>query len=87
MVDQSTLPPVINTSPLIFLTKADLLNLLHLRYATVLVPEIVVAEIGYYGPLNSSYQTITNTDWLKIIRECQVNNATLSKSKAQGAQG
>lgn len=61
-------PPVINTSPLIFLSKADLLPLLQTRYVSVLVPEIVLAEIVQPGPLNETYQAIQQTDWLTIIK-------------------
>ncbi|MFH7243594.1 MAG: DUF3368 domain-containing protein [Spirulina sp.] len=63
----AALPPVINTSPLIFLTKADLLSLLQVRYVTVLVPTIVVQEIQQYGPLDTTAQTIQRTDWLTIV--------------------
>lgn len=62
-----TFAPVINTSPLIFLSKADLLPLLQFRYTIVLVPEIVLTEIGHYGPMNETYQTIKQTEWLKIV--------------------
>jgi predicted nucleic acid-binding protein len=58
---------VINTSPLIFLSKADLLPLLRTHYASVLVPEIVLAEILQHGPLNETYQTIQQTDWLTVV--------------------
>lgn len=56
------LSPVINTSPLIFLTKADLLTLLQTRYTTVLVSATVAKEIQQYGPLDVTYQTIQKTD-------------------------
>lgn len=61
------IPPVINTSPLIFLTKADLLTLLQTRYTTVLVPTTVAKEIQQYGPLDVTYQTIQKTDWLTMV--------------------
>lgn len=60
-------PPVINTSPLIFLSKADLLSLLHVRYPTVLVPATVVQEIQQYGPLDTTAQTLQTTAWLTVV--------------------
>ncbi|ASC71170.1 hypothetical protein XM38_021200 [Halomicronema hongdechloris C2206] len=63
----AALPPIINTSPLIFLTKADLLSLLQIRYATVLVPDIVVQEIRQYGPLDNTAQILQKTDWLTVV--------------------
>jgi len=52
---------------LIFLTKADLLSLLQVRYVTVLVPTIVVQEIQQYGPLDTTAQAIQRTDWLTSV--------------------
>ena len=60
-------PPVINTSPLIFLTKADLLTLLQTRYTTVLVPATVAMEIRQYGAQDITYRTIQKTDWLTVV--------------------
>ena len=60
-------PPVINTSPLIFLSKADLLSLLHVRYPIVLVPATVVQEIQQYGPLDTTAQTLQTTAWLTVV--------------------
>ncbi|MDA0267770.1 MAG: DUF3368 domain-containing protein [Cyanobacteria bacterium] len=60
-------PPVINTSPLIFLSKADLLSLLHVRYPTVLVPATVVQEIQQYGPLDTTARTLQTTAWLTVV--------------------
>lgn len=48
-MDELAVPPIINASPLIFLTKADLLSLLQYRYDTVLVTSTVAKEIGQYG--------------------------------------
>jgi predicted nucleic acid-binding protein len=66
-VTETAPPPVINTSPLIFLSKADLLSLLRVRYPTVLVPATVVQEIQQYGPLDPTTQTLKTTDWLTVV--------------------
>jgi predicted nucleic acid-binding protein len=39
-------PAVVNASPLIFLTRAGLLDLLQLLSSEIIVPEIVASEIG-----------------------------------------
>ncbi|WP_233258436.1 hypothetical protein [[Phormidium] sp. ETS-05] len=41
--------PAINTSPLIFLSKANLLNLLQIVSSKIIVPEAVATEILAYG--------------------------------------
>ncbi len=41
--------PAINTSPLIFLSKANLLNLLQIVSPQIIVPEAVATEIQAYG--------------------------------------
>jgi len=66
VIEQSP-PPVINTSPLIFLTKADLLYLLEARYSTVLLPSTVANEIQQYGTSDLTYQVIQSNDWLVTV--------------------
>ncbi len=68
MTDLSApLPPVIDTSPLIFLTKAQHLELLQLSYSTVLVPKTVAFEIRQYGPTDITWQSLQNKNWLKTV--------------------
>ena len=68
MAEQSTtLPPVIDASPLIFLTKADYLHLLQLTYPTVFVPQVVATEIQQYGEADPAFQAVQTTDWLLVI--------------------
>lgn len=62
-----TPPPVIDTSPLIFLTKADYLHLLQFSYPKVLVPQIVALEIQQYGEADPTFQTLQATEWLVAI--------------------
>ena len=72
---EAALPPVINTSPLIFLTKADLLSLLHIRYSTVLVPTTVLYELQRYGALDTTSPAIQQTGWFTIVETPQPSPA------------
>jgi len=57
-------PPVVNTSPLIILTRAGLLNALRLLADTILVPTAVVTEVDVRGPNDPTVRAIAETDWL-----------------------
>jgi len=60
--------PVINTSPLIFLTKANQLDLLQqVVNKEVLVPVAVEAEIQQYGNEDITRQALAQTSWLVVI--------------------
>lgn len=61
-------PPVIDASPLIFLTKADLLALLQYRYEVVLVTSTVATEIKRYGQTDITYRLLQSTEWLKVVK-------------------
>lgn len=68
MVDSSkSLPPVINASPLILLTKAGLLDLLQLLSTEVLVPAAVVTEIEQYGEMDVTARALAQTNWLVVV--------------------
>ncbi|NJO66758.1 MAG: hypothetical protein HC832_04555 [Leptolyngbyaceae cyanobacterium RM1_405_57] len=59
MVEQSSgaeTPPVIDSSPLILLAKANWLGLLQMFYPEVLVPSTVAAEIRQYGITDVTFQ-------------------------------
>ena len=58
--------PAINTSPLIFLSKANLLNLLQIVSPQIIVPEAVAIEIQAYGETDVTAQTLAATDWLVV---------------------
>lgn len=58
--------PVINTSPLIFLTKGGYLNLLKILSPIVIVPQAVATEIKAYGANDLTYQQLNQTDWLEV---------------------
>lgn len=58
--------PAINASPLIFLSKANLIDLLKIFSPTIIVPEAVALEIQAYGETDITAQALAETDWLVI---------------------
>lgn len=59
---------VVNASPLIFLTRAGLLDLLQLLSTEIIVPEIVASEIEIRGKSDPTAQAIANTAWLVVTQ-------------------
>lgn len=59
---------VVNASPLIFLTRAGLLDLLQLLSSEIIVPEIVATEIEVRGKSDPTAQAIANTAWLVVTQ-------------------
>ncbi len=59
-------PAVVNASPLIFLSRAGLLDLLQLISSEIVVPEIVASEIEIRGKSDPTAQAIANTAWLLV---------------------
>jgi predicted nucleic acid-binding protein len=59
--------PAVNASPLIFLARANLIDLLQLAANEVVIPDIVASEIRRRGPTDATVQVIDNTDWLVIV--------------------
>ena len=60
--------PVIDTSPLIFLSKSGYLDLLQLISREIIVPKAVANEIEAYGINDITNQKVRETNWL-IVRE------------------
>ncbi|WP_232826136.1 DUF3368 domain-containing protein [Cyanothece sp. BG0011] len=58
--------PAINTSPLIFLSKAGYLDLLKTLSSTIIVPQAVATEIQAYGQNDLTYQQLNQQNWLEI---------------------
>jgi len=56
--------PAIDTSPLIFLSKASLIDLLQAFSPEIVVPQAVVAEVTAYGEEDVTVKTLNETDWL-----------------------
>lgn len=59
---------VVNASPLIFLSRAGLIDLLQLVSSEVIVPEAVASEIEIRGKSDPTAQALTNTSWLVITQ-------------------
>jgi predicted nucleic acid-binding protein len=59
--------PVINASPLIFLSKAGLLSLLKIVGEELVVPKAVALEIQRRGQNDPTVQALATTAWLVII--------------------
>jgi predicted nucleic acid-binding protein len=59
--------PVVNASPLIFLTRAGLLDLLQLASPEVVVPAAVAEEIQRRGPHDPAARAVASTPWLEVV--------------------
>ena len=59
---------VVNASPLIFLSRAGLLDLLQLLSSEIIVPEIVASEIEVRGKSDPTAQALANTTWLVVTQ-------------------
>ena len=59
---------VVNASPLIFLSRAGLLDLLQLVSSEIVVPEIVAAEIEIRGKSDPTAQAIASNAWLVVTQ-------------------
>jgi predicted nucleic acid-binding protein len=64
--------PAVNASPLIFLTRAGLLDLLQLAGPEVVVPVAVAEEIQRRGPNDPAAQAIASTRWLEVVATPEV---------------
>jgi len=62
---------VVNASPLSFLSRAGLIDLLQLISAEVIVPESVATEIEVRGKRDPTAQTLANTSWLVVTQTPQ----------------
>jgi predicted nucleic acid-binding protein len=59
--------PAVDASPLIFLARAGLLDLLQLGAPEIVVPAPVVAEIRHRGPEDPAAQAIASIPWLRVV--------------------
>lgn len=57
---------VVNASPLIFLSRAGLLDLLQILSPEIIVPEIVAAEIQIRGKTDPTAQALASNPWLLV---------------------
>jgi len=59
---------IVNSSPLIFLSKADYLDLLKLVADKIVVPDSVILEINRRGHNDVTVQALQKADWLQSIK-------------------
>ena len=59
---------VVNASPLIFLCRAGLIDLLQLISSEVIVPEAVAAEIKVRGETDPTAHDLAKTSWLVVTQ-------------------
>ena len=59
--------PAVNASPLIFLTRAGLLDLLQLVAFELVVPVAVASELRRRGPTDPAAQALASTHWLRVM--------------------
>ncbi len=60
-------PPVVNASPLIFLSKGDFLDLLQTVGDSVVVPTEVSDEIRRRGPEDVTARALAETEWIQTV--------------------
>ena len=60
-------PPVVNASPLIYLSRCDLLDLLRIEADQILVPAAVAGEIQRRGPSDPASRMIADASWLTVV--------------------
>jgi predicted nucleic acid-binding protein len=63
---------VVNASPLIFLARAGLIDLLQLVSSEVIVPEPVASEIEVRGKSDPTARALTDTSWLVVTQTPQI---------------
>ena len=61
-------PAVVNASPLIFLSRAGLIDLLQLVSSKVIVPEVVASEIEVRGESDPTARALATTSWLVVTQ-------------------
>jgi predicted nucleic acid-binding protein len=76
---------VIDASPLIFLTKADKLDLLQqVINREVVVPVVVETEIQQYGKEDITVQSLAQTSWLVVVNTPPIPNVIQSYQLGAG---
>ncbi|MEB3162461.1 MAG: DUF3368 domain-containing protein [Prochlorothrix sp.] len=60
-------PPVINASPLIYLSRANYLSLLQLLGSEILVPQAVAQEIQNRDAQDPTVFALRKTPWLRVV--------------------
>jgi hypothetical protein len=58
---------VVNASPLIFLTKVGLLEVLREPSVPVLVPDVVLAEVGGLDADDPVVKAVQQSQWMRVV--------------------
>lgn len=64
--------PAVNASPLIYLSRAGLLDLLRLLAPEIVVPNAVAMEILRRGQSDPTAQALSQTSWLSVVSTPQI---------------
>lgn len=76
--------PAVNASPLIFLSRAGLLDLLQLLSTEVIVPKTVASEIARRGTNDPTARAIAGNDWLMVTQTPPVPSQIQAWGLGQG---
>jgi predicted nucleic acid-binding protein len=76
--------PAVNASPLIFLSRAGLIDLLQLLSTEVIVPETVASEIARRGTSDPTARAIADLDWLLVTQTPPVPSQIQAWGLGQG---
>jgi predicted nucleic acid-binding protein len=68
---------VVNASPLIFLTKVGLLEVLRQPGIPVLVPDTVLTEVGSLGPNDPAVQAVQQSQWMQVVATPKIPDVVL----------
>jgi len=79
--------PAVNASPLIFLTRAGLLELLKLEAQEIVVPKSVAEEILRRGPNDITVRAMENETWLKVVEDLPAPDAVRAWDLGEGETG
>ena len=58
---------IVNASPLVFLARVGLLEVLRVDGFEVIIPQAVIEEVGRHGPDDPTIDAIQNSPWLKVV--------------------
>ena len=78
---------VVNASPLIFLSKAGMVNLLRQEEYEIIVPEPVAQEILKRGSHDVTVKVLESTDWLKPVEVSNIPALIQSRDLAMSLIG
>jgi predicted nucleic acid-binding protein len=69
---------VVNASPLIFLTKVGLLDALQEQSVPVLVPDVVLTEVGGLDPDDPAIRAVQQSQWMRVVSTPTIPDVVLA---------